>query len=135
MTGLIIALVIVITMIIVLGVYYNNKTKSSEQPVSTPTPVETVPSVQYIGCYADGPDGARDFSGKYRQETDFASCVLVGRNTGSKYIGFQGNPQTGTGTCWYGDTYGKYGKGADCIVKDPAGNIMGQWDNAVYQLN
>ena len=133
MLRLIIALVIVITLI-VIGVYFYKK-NSTKQPPAADIPVVQTPAVQYIGCYADGPDGDRDFSGKYRNEIDFNSCVSVGRNMGTKYIGFQGNPTTGTGTCWFGDSYGKHGRGDDCIVKDPAGNVMGQWANAVYQLN
>ncbi|QYB17462.1 hypothetical protein PV-S19_0098 [Pacmanvirus S19] len=133
MIGLIIALIIVVTLIIVLGVYFYKKTKDTQNTVQTP--VTTTPGVpQYVGCYVDGPDGARAFSGKYRLESDFATCALVGKNVGAKYIGFQGDPKTGLGTCWYGDSYDRYGKGADCVVKDPSGNTIGQWDIAVYQL-
>lgn len=96
---------------------------------------KSLPSVKYIGCYADGPDGARAFSGKYRLDADLETCINVARNTGSKYIGYQGEPGAKVGTCWYGNSYDRYGKAADCVTKDSVGNIMGQWDLAVYEIN
>lgn len=115
MYGFIIAAVILILVIVFM--YMKNKK-----------------SIKYIGCYADATP-VRTFSGKYRHETDLETCAGVARNTGSKYIGYQGTPGSATGTCWYGDVYDTNGKAADCVTKDAAGNIMGQWDLAVYEIN
>lgn len=120
MNNLIIAAIIA-TIVIVIGIFYFYK--------------KSLPSVKYVGCYKDGPDGARAFSGKYRLDADFATCAGVARNTGSKYMGYQGTAGSSANTCWYGNSYDTYGKGPDCVAKDAAGNTMGQWDIAVYEVN
>ena len=117
MIKIIAAVAIVIAIIIVVVTL---KMKTSADPT-------------YIGCYADnGSD--RAFDNKFRQDVSLNTCFTVGNNAGVKYIGYQGEPNSNTGTCWYGDSYNKHGKGTDCIVKDSAGNIIGQWDLAVYQI-
>jgi hypothetical protein len=120
MIKVIAAAAIVILIIIVVVITLNVKTTSRGGPT-------------YMGCYADnGSD--RAFDNKFRQDVDLNTCFTVGNNAGVKYIGYQGEPNGNTGTCWYGDSYNKHGKATDCIVKDSAGNIIGQWDLAVYQI-
>jgi hypothetical protein len=118
MNKLIIAAIVLVIIVLVIYMYKKN-----------------LPGAKYIGCYKDGGWEDRAFSGKYRMDTDFETCAEVARNTGSKYMGYQGEPGAKVGTCWYGNSYDKHGKAADCVTKDAAGNIMGQWDIAVYEIN
>jgi len=115
-----IAAAVIILIIIIVLVVLKMKTKTNTGPT-------------YVGCYGDG-SPVRAFDNKYRQDVDLNTCFTVGKNAGVKYIGYQGEPNSNTGTCWYGNSYDKYGKATDCIVKDSAGNTIGQWDLAIYQI-
>ncbi|MBF0287399.1 MAG: WSC domain-containing protein [SAR324 cluster bacterium] len=88
---------------------------------------------QYIGCYKDKPD--RDLShqaGQYRDITP-EGCISICGKQGYTYAGTQNGNQ-----CWCGNSYGKWGKAANCTRScngDSRKTCGGPWANSVYAVS
>lgn len=87
---------------------------------------EGVMETEFIGCFEDAIDkaGTRDlphFVGKGNVDQCASQCK------GYKYFGHQSDMQ-----CWCGNTYGKFGRSADCACGDDSD--IGGGVNCVYRI-